>query len=168
MKRIAITGRPDIGKSTVCQKVVRHLNCTFGGMMSADIRIEGERVGFEIMDISTRERGILASTNGQGPSVGKYFVNLDDLNRIGVNSIKKALTLDLVVIDEIAPMELKSQEFIQILEKTLDSGKDMLVVLHQKSDHPLARKIRDEFEIFTVTEDNRDSIVSVIVEKIEK
>ena len=168
MKRIAITGRPGVGKSTVCRNILEHLTCTYEGMVSADIRVEGERVGFGIMDISTKEQGILAHKDGRGPRVGKYNVNLDDLNNIGVNSIKNALSYDLVVIDEIAPMEFKSQEFVQIVEKALDSDRDMLVVLHQKSNHPLAQRIREEFEIYTVTEDNRESIVAVIVKWIEK
>jgi nucleoside-triphosphatase len=168
MKRIAITGKPGVGKSTVCRNIVEHLTCTYGGMVSADIRVEGERVGFGIMDISTKERGILAHKNGRGPGVGKYNVNLDDLNNIGVKSINNALNYDLVVIDEIAPMEFKSQEFVQIVEKALDSDRDMLVVLHQKSNHQLAQRIREEFEIYTVTEDNRESIVAVIVNRIKK
>ena len=168
MKRIAITGRPGVGKSTVCRNILEHLTCTYGGMVSADIRIEGERVGFGITDISTKEQGILAHKDDHGPCVGKYNVNLDDLNNIGVNSIKNALSYNLVVIDEIAPMEFKSQEFVKIVEKALDSGKDMLVVLHQKSNHPLAQRIREEFELYTVTEDNRESIVAVIVNRIRK
>jgi len=163
MKRIAITGSPGIGKSTVCHNVVEHLTCTYGGMVCADIRIEGERIGFGLMDISTKEQGILAHKDGSGPRMGKYNVNLDDLDSIGVNAIKEALTCDLVVIDEIAPMELKSKEFVHIVEKALDTGKDMLVVLHQKSSHPLAQRIRKEFEVYTVTQDNRDDLVLEIV-----
>lgn len=157
-----------MGKSTVCCNIVEHLTCTYGGMVSADIRIEGERVGFEIMDISTKERSILAHKDGRGPCVGKYNVNLEDLNNIGVKSINNALSYDLVVIDEIAPMEFKSKEFVQIVEKALESDRDMLVVLHQKSNHPLAQRIREEFEIYTVTEDNRESIVTEIINRIEK
>ena len=168
MKRIAITRRPGVGKSTVCRNILEHLTCTYGGMVSADIRIEGERVGFGITDISTKEQGILAHEDGHGPRVGKYNVNLDDLNNIGVNSIKNALSYDLVVIDEIAPMEFKSHEFVQIVEKALQSDRDMLVVLHQRSNHPLAQRIREEFEIYNVTEDNRESIVTVIVNRIKK
>jgi nucleoside-triphosphatase len=168
MNRIAITGRPGVGKSTVCRNILEHLTCTYGGMVSADIRIEGERIGFGIMDISTKEQGILAHKDGHGPCVGKYNVNLDDLNNVGVNSIKNALSYDLVVIDEIAPMEFKSPEFVQIVEKALESDRDMLVVLHQRSNHPLAQRIREEFEIYAVTEDNRESIVTVIVNRIKK
>ena len=65
-------------------------------------------------------------------------------------------------------MEFKSHELVQIVEKALQSDRDMLVVLHQRSNHPLAQRIREEFEIYNVTEDNRESIVTVIVNRIKK
>jgi len=98
--------------------------------------------------------------------VGSYHVNLEDLNNIGVASIKNAMKSDLIVIDEIAPMEFKSPEFILAVEDALGSDTNMLVVLHQKSSHPVAERIRKEFEIFTVTKENREIIVSTIAEKI--
>ncbi len=100
MLRIAITGAPGSGKSTVCRSVLKHLTCTYGGMTSADIREKGVRVGFEIRDIATGKHGILAHKKGTGPRVG-YHVNLDDLNNIGVASIKNAMNTDLIVIDEV-------------------------------------------------------------------
>ncbi|MFZ3167609.1 MAG: NTPase [Candidatus Methanoperedens sp.] len=168
MIRIAITGAPGSGKSTVCRNVLKHLTCTYGGMISADIREKGERVGFEILDITTGKQGILAHKQCSGPRVGSYHVNLEDLNNIGVTSIKNAMDSDLIVIDEIAPMEFKSPEFIRIVEEALCSDKNMLVVLHQKSSHPVAEKIRKEFEVFTVMPENREIIVSTIVEKITR
>jgi nucleoside-triphosphatase len=54
------------------------------------------------------------------------------------------------------------------VEDVLGSDRNMLVVLHEKSNHPLARKIRKEFEVFTVTPQNREMIVSTIVQKITK
>ncbi|KPQ44806.1 MAG: putative NTPase [Candidatus Methanoperedens nitroreducens] len=72
----------------------------------------------------------------------------------------------LIVIDEIAPMEFKSPEFIRIVEEAVCRDKNMLVVLHQKSSHPVAERIRKEFEVFTVTPENREVIVSTIAQKI--
>lgn len=166
MIRIAITGAPGSGKSTVCRNVLQRLTCKYGGMTSADIREKGERVGFEIRDIATGKQGILAHKQGSGPRVGSYHVNLEDLNYIGVAAIKNAMRSDLLVIDEIAPMEFKSPEFIKAVEDALDSDKNILVVLHKKSEHPIAERIRKEFDIFTITLENRDSIISEIVEKI--
>lgn len=166
MVRIAITGNPGVGKSTACRNVLKQLPCTYGGMVSADIRIKGERVGFEIKDIATGKQGILAHKQGSGPRVGSYHVNLEDLNNIGVAAVKNAMNSELIVIDEIAPMEFKSPEFIQAVEAALDSDKNMLVVLHQKSSHPLAERIRREFEVYTVTLEDRERLVSEIAGKI--
>jgi nucleoside-triphosphatase len=162
MKRIAITGNPGVGKSTVLRNVLKQLACTCGGMVSADIRIKGERVGFEIRDIATGKRGILAHKEAAGPRVGSYHVNLADLNSIGVSAIRNAMGLEMIVVDEIAPMEFKSPEFIKAVEEALDSDKDMLVVLHRKSAHPLAERIRREFAVCTVTLENRERLVSEI------
>ncbi len=169
MERIAITGNPGVGKSTVCRNVLKQLTCTYGGMVSADIREKGERVGFEIKDIATGKQGILAHRQGTGPRVGSYHVNLEDLNGIGVTAIRNALnSSELIVIDEIAPMEFKSPEFIKAVEEALDSGKNMLVVLHQKSSLPLAERIRKEFQVYTVTKENRETVVPEIANKINK
>jgi nucleoside-triphosphatase len=165
MERIAITGSPGVGKSTVCRRVLEQLTCTYGGMVSADIRVKGERVGFEIRDIATGKHGILAHKQGSGPRVGSYHVNLEDLNNIGVAAIKNAMSSELIVIDEIAPMELKSPEFIRAVEEAIGSDKNMLVVLHQKSAHPLAERIRRGFEVYTVTYENREGLVPEIIEK---
>ena len=159
MLRIAITGAPGSGKSTVCRNVLQQLACTYGGMTSADIREGRERTGFEIRDIATGKQGILAHRNGTGPRVGGYHVNLDDLNGIGVVAIRNAMSSELVVIDEIAPMEFKSPEFIKAVVETLDSDKNMLVVLHQKSGHRVAERIRREFMVYTVNPENREEMV---------
>jgi nucleoside-triphosphatase len=140
MIRIAITGAPGSGKSTVCRSVLKHLTCTYGGMTSADIREKGERVGFDIRDIASGKQGILAHRNGTGPRVGSYHVNLEDLNNIGVAAIRNAMSSELIVTDEIAPMEFKSPEFIRVVEEALGSDRNMLVVLHRKSGHPRCGK----------------------------
>ncbi len=168
MIRIAITGAPGSGKSTVCRKILEQLPCTYGGMTSADIREKGERVGFEIRDIATGKHGILAHKKGAGPHVGGYHVNLSDLNDIGVTAIKSAMSTELIVIDEIAPMEFKSPEFVRAVEEALASDRNMLVVLHRKSNHPVAERIRREFEIYTVTPENREKLVLEIAGKIIK
>jgi nucleoside-triphosphatase len=143
MLRIAITGKPGSGKSTVCRNVLKQLTCTFGGMTSADIREKGERMG-------------------------SYHVNIEELNRIGVAAIKNAMSTDLIVIDEIAPMEFKSPEFIKAVNVALDSDKGMLIVLHQKSGHPVAQRIRREFLVYTVTPENREEVVLEVSERINR
>jgi len=176
--RIGITGKPRIGKSTIIKAVIKSLkseSIAVGGMLTADIRESGRRVGFSLEDINTGEKGILAHVHiyQRGPKVkvGKYIVNLTDLDSIGANSIKNALTQPdpiIIIVDEIGPMELKSNKFIKAVEEAVESGKSMLVSVHQKSEHELVKKVKKEFEMCEVTEDNRDDIANHIIQRFSR
>ncbi len=162
MLRIAVTGSPGVGKSTVVAKVAEKLTSQsgfkIGGIQTTEIRREGYREGFSIRDLATGKTGTLSHIKGRGPRFGKYHVNLEDLGRIGVKALRNALSCDLVVIDEIGPMELISESFIAAVEEILESDKSVLAVLHHSSRHPLAQRIRKEFEILTVDKKNRDEL----------
>ncbi|MCC4771922.1 NTPase [Methanosarcina sp. DH2] len=162
MLRIAVTGSPGVGKSTVVAKAVEKFGnqpgFKVGGIQTVEIRKEVRREGFSIMDLETGKSGTLSYIRGSGPRFGKYHVNLEDLERIGASAIRNSLSCDLVVIDEIGPMELISEPFVSAVEKVLESDKSILVVLHHSSRHPLAQRIRKEFEILTVDRENRDGL----------
>lgn len=172
--RLGITGKPKIGKSTIIKEVIRRLKAegiAVGGMLTSDIHEGGRRVGFSIEDISTGEQGILAHVrpHQHGPKVGKYTVNLTDLDRIGTHSINAALTQQsepriIIIVDEIGPMELKSKRFIDAVEEAVRSDKPLIVSVHQRSAHELVRHIKSEFEILEVTETNRDGMAAVIID----
>ena len=78
------------------------------------------------------------NVNGQGgPQVGKYYVNLNDLDNIGAAAITQALEkCDVIAIDEIGPMELFSQKFKQAVTQALEGKKLMLMVVHGKAKDP--------------------------------
>ncbi len=164
MLRIAVTGKPGVGKSTVVARAVEKLDLKACGIRTAEILVNGKRQGFSIEDVSTGRKGILSHVKGAGPKLGKYHVNLADLDGIGAESIKKSLDCDLIVIDEVGPMELKSENFILAVENALDSDRPILAVLHRSSEHSLAQRIREDFEVLTVDEDNRDYLPERIAE----
>ena len=172
-RRLGLTGKPRIGKSTIIKEVIRRLKTegvAVGGMLTADIHEGGKRVGFSIEDIRTGETGILAHVqlHRHGPNVGKYTVNLTDLDGIGAHSITTALAqAEMIIIDEIGPMELKSKRFIDAVENALDSNKQLIVTVHQRSAHDLVRRIKSAFEIFEVTEANRDEMAAVIMKTMK-
>lgn len=62
----------------------------------------------------------------------------------------------------------KSPEFIKAVEEALDSDKNMLVVLHKKSSHPVAERIRREFLVIIVTPENREEVVLEVSERINR
>ena len=88
--KIAITGPPGVGKSTVVHKVIEMCksHITVGGILIRDRKMKGKRFGFEIM-IASGTQGQLADLWGKGPRVGHYHVNLEDLDNIGVHALEK-------------------------------------------------------------------------------
>ncbi len=162
-ERVAITGAPGVGKSMLVREVLERLNCRAGGVLAQEVRRDGKRVGFELMDLSSGNIGTLASIDGDGPRLGKYRVNLQDLEVIGAKAVERAAEeADLIVIDEVGPMELFSERFAKAVETALTSDKPMLVVVQAKSQHPLAKRIREEFRLIAVTEKNRYDLAEEI------
>jgi nucleoside-triphosphatase len=163
-----VTGSPGVGKSTLVQKAAEATKVKVGGVLARDKRVKDRRVGFELLDIGSGRTGMLADETGDGPQLGKYRVRLDDLNQIGAKAIEDALKADLIVVDEVGPMELSSRRFIGAVEKAIASNKPMLVVLHEWSLHPLAKKIRKSFRIITVTRDNRDTLREELAKELKR
>ncbi len=174
MKRVLIvTGPPGIGKTTILTKMVGILKLKgfkVGGMLSREIRQNGVRVGFEIQDLGSERHGWLAHVGQQnGPQIGKYRVNLADLDAVGSYAIANAVEKsDIVVIDEIGPMELFSKNFREAIEVALKSLKTVIAVVHWKAQDELVDKMKkvEEAKIFIVTLENRDKLDQIISREI--
>jgi nucleoside-triphosphatase len=171
MKRLFfITGRPGVGKTTVLLNAadgLRDKGYSVGGMLSREVREEGVRVGFELVDLATGQKGWLAHVNQPiGPQVGKYRVNLDHLDRIGVNAVQNALRdAEVVVVDEVGPMELLSAAFKLVIKDIADSQKLVLGVIHHSARDSIIDSIkkRNDAEIVEVTVGNRQELHNALI-----
>jgi nucleoside-triphosphatase len=169
---LLLTGSPGVGKTTVLLRAVESLKSkgySVGGMVGREVRSCGTRVGFEILDLSNDRRGWLAHVNQKsGPQVGRYRVNLEDLDGIGVEAILKAVeNFRVVAIDEVGPMELFSEKFRKAVERAVESRKLVVGVIHWKGRNILIDEVkkREDTELITVTSENRDGLHKTIVEK---
>jgi nucleoside-triphosphatase len=169
---LLLTGEPGVGKTTVLLKTVEALRAKdyrVGGMISREVRSCGGRVGFEILDLNDGKTGWLANVNQKtGPQVGKYRVNLENLNDLGATSILKAADgSDVTAIDEIGPMELYSDKFIDAVRRAIESQKLVISVIHKRAKHTLIDEIRyrTDVEIYTVTRENRENLHKFVVQR---
>ena len=167
-----LTGNPGVGKTTVLLRVVEALkarDCSVGGMLSREVRMGGTRVGFEILDLGSSRRGWLAHVSHKsGPQVGRYRVNLEDLDGIGVEAIMRAVeSSDVIVIDEVGPMELFSERFREAVRRAVQCGKLVVGVVHSKVRDRLIdeMKKREDAEVYVVTHENRNKLYQTIIEE---
>ena len=166
-----VTGRPGSGKSTVVSRACDELQrrgWRIGGVVCPEVRVQGERVGFEIIDLMTGERGTLAGVEpSSGPPIGKYYVNINDLEGVGVRAVRRALDrADLIVIDEVGPMEMKSRAFQDCIREAFRSTKNMIAVVHWTMVLRFSSEYKDA-RVFEVTLDSRDFVVEEVVSLFE-
>jgi nucleoside-triphosphatase len=158
-----VTGPPGVGKSTLVSRVVLRLKSAgviVGGCATAERRVKGERVGFEIRDLSNGTQGELASiSRSLGPKVGRYRINLADIAAVGAKGLYDAASrAEIIVIDELGPMELTSPEFRKAVRACLDSGRPMLAVVHERLEDDLIADVRSKAKrTVELTLHNRDA-----------
>lgn len=163
-KLFILTGPPGVGKTTVVLKVIKMLKergISVGGIISKEVKSCGRRVGFEMIDVATGERETLASLNGEGARMGKYKVNLKGLAEFASKKLESAIkNFEVVVCDEVGPMELLSPEFRRVALKLREVEKLALIVVHYKMKDPVIKAIKEDpsAELFEVTYENRDEL----------
>ncbi len=159
--KVFISGLPRCGKTTLIKELIKNYDGSISGFITEEIRNK-TRKGFKIKDVKTGEEGILASVDlKEGPKVGKYFVNIEDIEKIGITSLKRDASL--YFIDEIGAMELKSRKFEKVLETLLSSNKNIIATLHRN----YVNKYKKYGEVFWLTRENWNEIFEKIRSRIK-
>lgn len=152
---ILLTGKPGSGKSTLLLSVIERLkDRKIAGIITPEIRVGGSRHGFRIIDLCSKEERILSSTTGKGPRVGKYYVNVANIDAIVGKFQQSADSAEIIVIDEIGKMELFSEKFKHAVDKAFSSDKKILAVVHRS----LASRYRNKGTLIVVEKDKVDKL----------
>ena len=162
--KVLLTGRPGCGKTTLIKRVVNELALSVGGFYTEEIRQRGERVGFKVITLDGEE-AVLAHVNlNTEQRVGKYGLDLHALERIGTEAIRMAVRArQLVVIDEIGPMEIKSRIFCDIANEALnspDTSGILGTITARSFPFTNAIKKRHDITLIEVHPKNREQLVS--------
>src|SRR2546425_958396 len=165
-QKVLLTGRPSCGKTTVIKHVANGLAQRVGGFYTEEMRENGRRVGFKLLTLEGRE-AVFAHVNFKTPErVGKYGLDLSALETVGVEALRKAVhDRQLVVIDEIGPMEIRSAIFRDAVSEALDSEVPVLATIFARSlPFTDAIKSRPNVTLIEVCPSNRERLVSQLSE----
>ncbi|MFQ5970670.1 MAG: NTPase [Nitrososphaerales archaeon] len=171
MPILVVTGDPGVGKTTVVMRVAEVLKqrgLKVGGVVSREVRCHNARVGFEFIDLTSNETATLSSTTGSGPRIGKYLVDLAGC-RFAVRVLKEAIeSSDIIICDELGPMEFKSEEFVDCVGKMLNINKPLITVVHRRLKHPAVEQFRNKASfMINIDIQNRNKAPDLLLDRLK-
>ena len=173
LRVILLTGHPGVGKTTVVNRVYEHYSkggFKIEGLTTREVREDGARTGFMITDLSSGQEGWLAKKNlTAGPRVGSYVVASEDLEKIGVAALERSMKgpADLVIVDEIGPMEMTSASFRNNLSRVLNGNRAVIATVKFGSRYPEVEKAWQKSVHWEITKENRESIYRKIIRQVD-
>lgn len=124
-----------------------------GGFVTHEQREQDRRVGFVVHDLAGPDAVIAHQDYDTGVRVGRFGVDVPAFERVGLPALRQAIGQGgIVVIDEIARMELASEAFLNLTVQVLDGPAPVVASVHLHV-HPFtdALKQRADVELLTVT-----------------
>ncbi|MBD3289729.1 hypothetical protein GF337_13060 [candidate division KSB1 bacterium] len=170
---IFLTGKINIGKSTVLEKVLRHQ--IFKGLNTGGYRtraiVENEiHTGYALDAINGASREFAHIGMQSSQKFDRYYVDPSVFDDLGVSALQSALkTADVILLDEIGIIEKECQEFKRLVFDCLDSQKIVLGIYQSRAywfSKPLSD--RNDAVSYEVTRHNRDGIYDIIIALLHK
>ncbi|MFV0481132.1 MAG: nucleoside-triphosphatase [Campylobacteraceae bacterium] len=155
MKNIFLTGEKGVGKTTLLNKILDDFNFDVGGHFTTR-EFKNGGVIFYMNDYITKEVKLFADfSNFEQKKVIKETFEV-----FGVNLLQNALKQkDVIVLDELGPMEENFTDFKKSVYDVLDSPKLTLGIL-KECDSPFIDSImkRSDTKVIKVTKENRNTL----------
>ncbi len=155
-----LTGQPGVGKTTIVIQVAAQLGLRAGGFYTQELRGASGRVGFQLITLDGQQATLAHVNSRSRQRVGRYGVEVEAIERVGVAAIQRALAArQIVVIDEIGKMELLSAAFQRSVMEALGSPCAVIATVMRKPHAWVdALKARPAVTLWEVTPANRDEL----------
>jgi nucleoside-triphosphatase THEP1 len=167
-KNLFLTGAPSSGKTTVIKKLIEKLDYPARGFFTEEERSDGRRTGF-LMKTLDGGSGYLAHQDISSEyRIRRYGISMNNIEKTAVPSIIPGGE-EVIILDEIGKMECYSDLFKEAAVKALDSDNIVIGTITLGGDEFIKNlKRREDIDIITVTEENRNGLPDLILEKVNK
>lgn len=172
---ILVTGPPGVGKTTLVNKIGKVLmdkGSNVAGFYTEEVRVQGTRIGFDVVTIDGQRRSVLARTMLDKPSkfcVGKYMVDVASFESTALGVL--TTECDIMIIDEIGKMESFSEDFQKAVKDVFREHRAMIIAtipIAKNKPLPLVDELlkQQRHTLFTVSKSNRDALVNTIIDHV--
>ncbi|MEO5949217.1 MAG: nucleoside-triphosphatase [Candidatus Saccharimonas sp.] len=153
---ILITGKPGAGKSTVMEKLIELYDGPKRWVITREIRNnDGERVGFKAVNDAGESEVISHKHDIHSDAiVGQNQIDIAAVNRMfsHIGHVQD----EFMLIDEIGPIQLLSQDFLRVLKRLFRSRHTQLVATIHLTDKRLSRyRLANNVMLVHTSDDNR-------------
>jgi nucleoside-triphosphatase len=167
-KTLLLTGHPQSGKTTVIRKIIAELGARAGGFYTEEIFGPGGRQGFNLFTLEG-QKALLSHKDLRGdnlPRVGRYGVNLETLEKIGIPALLNAAAAGkIVIVDEIGKMELLSPRFRDtVLQLILGPATIIGAIIYKPQPQADLFKKLAQVSLWEVNQRNRDQLPKMALE----
>ena len=155
--RLLVVGESGSGKTCWCREYIdrrRKSGSSVGGILSPAIEKQGQRVGSNALDLLSGQEIPFARLSRHrsfkgGEKVGDYTISRDGI-LFACHAIERAVEsrCDLVVIDEVGPLEFHGKGLMPAVELALASAINVLIVVRSSLREALQQHFSDyEFTV---------------------
>jgi nucleoside-triphosphatase len=167
---VVITGPAGSRKTALCLRIVdaaRERGLLVRGVVSPPRLVGGAKVGIDVLDVSSGERRALAESGvvTDGPATKSWHFHADALEW-GAGVLRRSLPCDLLLIDELGPLELLRGTGWAMAVDLLRSGEfrwAVVVVRPRLSELFLDMVAGVQTTLVKVTPDGQDGLLERVV-----
>jgi nucleoside-triphosphatase len=172
---VLLTGERGIGKTCVCQQVVRlaeERGLVCAGLLSPSVFDGGEKVSIDLKDVATGEKRLLAVADEKPGDTrwGKYRFVSSTLDWAS-EALRTATPCDLFIVDEVGPLELESGDGLVAALDVLRGGGyrlGLVVIRPELLESLIGRLQPTEPLVLRVTLSNRDRFPEQILSMVDQ